>query len=369
MLVGFIVNPVAGLGGPPGLRGSDGGRASAALAAGSLPTAGRRAEAAVRSVMSSYAEEGIEPPEIITCGGEMGENVLRRCAYGRFRVVYSPDAQSRPEDTTKAASAMKVEGAAILIFAGGDGTARDIAAGAGEGMPVLGIPAGVKMYTGAFLYRPAELGNAMLELEGGIVGRKTDILDFANAGTAMESGVAVYGSISVPALASVQPGKSEEMLPGDEIEGIAAYIVEHLLPDDYYIMGTGSTVKGVLRALGHSTHPMGVDLLKGRVLVAEDAGERELSEQLKGVPPERIHLVVTPLGGNGFILGRGNQQISPPLIERIPRRNITIVSTSGKLRRAGTLHVDTGSNPADRSLRGVAEVLTGYAYWKVCEVS
>lgn len=366
---GLIVNPLAGVGGPKALRGSDGPLAADAISKGATMLAADRAREAIRSLIDAYSERQTDPPQVLVCGGPMGEDVLTDSGCEAFRVVYLPDSPTTPQDTVESARIMKEQGADLILFAGGDGTARDVVKGVGPEFPVLGIPAGVKMYTGIFLYRPAQLGRAVMEMEiNGLRTSQVNLLDFERQDKNEPSGLAKFGTVTVPLLDWVQTGKSESSSEEDELEGIGTYMREHLSADSYYVIGTGRTVKSILQGLGYDTPVLGVDLLQGDILKGRDLTDTELAGLLTGVDRNRIFFIVTPLGGNGFILGRGNQQISPLLLKGCPRENVIVVSTTSKVNKLGRLRVDTGDNSLDERLRGLTEVITGYGRRRVCVI-
>lgn len=367
MEAGLIVNPVAGVGGPKGLKGSDGTLAGSALDKGAVLTSGHRACEAFDSLIAEAQDELLNLPDIMTCSGSMGEDALRLSGYRNFTIVYEVNDQTTGRDTTEAARVMKERGADIIVFSGGDGTARDVVRGVGEDFPVIGIPAGVKMYTGVFLNRPSDLGRAMLDiLINGLRTTKVELLDFDRSSEDPSIGVGRYGRATIPVLQSIQAGKSEYPAEEEDLEGICSYLIEKMQNDTYYVMGTGSTVKAAVRMLGYVTPSLGVDIILGREMEASDVTDTDILSLLhKG---KRICVVVTPLGGNGFIFGRGNQQISPAFLSSIEREDLIILATREKINRLGVLRVDTGNAQLDSSLKGLVEVITGYASRKICEV-
>lgn len=370
MIVGFIVNPLAGIGGPKALKGSDGRLAESAIRLGAKAAAPEKARIAVASLLDALRDEGIEEPHLLTCSGPMGEESLKKAGYVNYSIVYSPKEVTAPEDTTNAAREMMVGGADIVLFTGGDGTARDVVAATGMKLPVLGIPSGVKMYSGAFLNTPGELGPAMIEiLTGGMKTARIELLDFDREPDGSEPAVAKYGQALTPVLSRVAGGKSEEPSVEEELEGISAYVIDSMISDCLYVMGTGSTVKFILRKLGYFTPVLGIDILINRKLVEKDVTDESLGRLLGGAEMKKVFLILTPLGGNGFILGRGNQQLTSSLVSSLPRENIIIIATKDKMNKLKELKVDTGDETVDRKLKGIVEVVTGYGLRMVSRIA
>lgn len=366
---GLIVNPVAGVGGPKAHKGSDGSIAAAAMAEGAVPLAGSRTREAIISLIASVHEEGVELPEMVTCSGSMGEQELVAAGFPGFSVIYNAPSVTSASDTARAAALMKEHGMDIILFAGGDGTARDVARAVGEEFPILGIPAGVKMYTGAFLNMPSDLGRALIQLmTQGIRTMKIELLDFSSQPDAGSIGVEVYGKASIPVISCSQAGKSEHPSTQEELDGISSRVLEKMKSGAYFVMGTGNTVKAIMRRLGHSTPVLGVDLLIGTRLLASDVTDERLTELLSGVPDESIFIVVSPIGGNGFLFGRGNQQIPSSIIGKAAGGNIIVVSTTEKMNRLRKLRVDSGDTMLDLKLKGIVEVITGYTTLRVSEI-
>ena len=364
---GLIVNPVAGVGGPKGLKGSDGSLAGSALEMGAVLISGQRTAEAFESLIREAQDELIQLPRIMTCSGKMGEDSLRQSGYRNFTIVYEAIEPTSDRDTTAAARIMKEKGADMIIFSGGDGTARDVVKGVGGGFPVIGIPAGVKMYTGIFLNRPSDLGRAVMDiLNKGLGTTSVELLDFGQASDGPNMGVGRYGKATIPLLQSIQAGKSEYPTADEDLEGISSYLVENMENESYYVMGTGSTVKNTVRMLGYMTPVLGVDIFRGKRLVASDVTDADLLSLLH--EGRRLHVIVTPLGGNGFIFGRGNQQISKTFIASLKKEDLIIVASREKINRLGVIRVDTGNTLLDSSLKGPVEVITGYASRKICEI-
>lgn len=358
--VGLIVNPIAGIGGAKALKGSDGQLADRAICLGAKPSAVRRAATALQSLRGRFVESGAEPPEILTCFGTMGQTSLLISEYGNWHAVYSHESsKSAALDTEIAAGCIESLGAEMIIFAGGDGTLRDVQKGLRLDTPVLGIPCGVKMYSGVFIERPEILGAAFQEyVESGYATYSRAMLDYEAQDT--PSGIRSFGQVRTPSVRSLQNSKEVIEEEEDYRGEIADYFVERMETSKHYIFGTGSTVKEIVRRLGKVTNFLGVDIFRGRTLLKEDATDSDINALFEKTAPEDIYIVVTPLGGNGFIFGRGNQQITSGALRKIPRENVIIVSPPGKLRSIDAVRTDTGDEELDRKFGGIVEVIKGY---------
>ncbi len=259
---------------------------------------------------------------------------------------------------------MAERGVDLLVFAGGDGTAVDVLRAVGERVPVLGIPSGVKMHSAVFAVSPRGAGElARRVAEGGV-------RDFAEAEVmdvdeeALRAGVIsprLYGYVLAPVAPSLVQGAKARSAPSERAsqEGIAAYVVEHVLGDDLCLIGPGTTTRAIMRALGLQKTVLGVDVVRRGRLVAADADERRLLE-LADEGPAKV--IVTPVGGQGFLFGRGNQQLSARVLERVGRGNIVVVATEAKLAALDgrPLLVDTGDPQLDAALAGYIRIVTGY---------
>lgn len=357
--LGLLVNPLAGLGGAVALKGSDGAAAARALERGAQPHASEKATRALHYLAAEST------PELFCWGGEMGETAAVEAGLDPW-VIGRPGEQSSPEDTTEAARALAEAGVDLLLFAGGDGTARDICAALGDQLPVLGIPAGCKMHSGVYAVNPEAAGRLLAGLSRGELVNldEAEVRDIDEA--AFREGRVVartYGTLRVPAesqqlLQQVKSGgRGSEELAHTEL---AARIAEDLENDTWYLMGSGSTVEAVMEELGLDNTLLGVDLVRNETLVAADVGADQILEHLADGAPARA--VTSFIGGQGHLFGRGNQQFSPEVIRRVGRDHLQIVATRGKLRglEGRPLLVDTGDPDLDQALCGLIPVLTGY---------
>jgi predicted polyphosphate/ATP-dependent NAD kinase len=356
---GLIVNPVAGIGGRVGLKGSDGVEIQKkALVLGAVPQSLNRAIQALERIKS------IDDLEIITYPGEMGEEAARACGFEPTVIGSIEPGETTPQDTVNAARKMLRLHVALLLFAGGDGTARDIYNAIAEELPALGIPAGVKIHSAVFGANPISAGDLAASYLWGKVSnlREAEVMDVDEE--AVRQGVVsakLYGYLKVPFQRRLLQGLKTPSSPGEQaaMAAIAADVVSKMEDGWLYIIGPGTTTRAITSRLGLDKTLIGVDVVAKDRLVAADVNESQLLELLEG---RRAKIVVTPIGGQGYIFGRGNQQISPKVIKKVGRDNILVVSTTGKIHslRGRPLWVDTGDRAVDEMLNGHIRVTTGY---------
>ncbi len=344
MIVGLIVNPIAGLGGPAGLKGSDGSEIQRrAIARGSVALAGHRAAIAVQALTKH------RPDTIVrTVAGAMGADAAPHAEV----ISLAAHQPTTSADTRAAVKALR--GVDVLMFAGGDGTARDVLDG-GPNSPVLGIPAGVKVYSGCFAISPAAAGLAASRFTGDA--EEAEVVDLdEDAYRAGSVGPRLYGTVRVPSVRVRLSGRKASTPPGT-VEGIARECVTRLREGVRYVLGPGTTTQAVGKALGLETSLLGVDVVLDGKLIGRDVAEAELYELVRGGPAEAVLSII---GGQGFVLGRGNQQLSPRVLSGL--RGMTVLGTQQKLAGLGgrPLLADTGDPEADRRVRGHVRVITGY---------
>ena len=359
--VGLIVNPVAGVGGAVALKGSDGSDLQAlAVSLGGKPRAATRTARTLRKLAAASAGGAIAWH---TWDGEMGARLLRDCGI-EPSVWGAAQGASSARDTRLAAQTLLRHGVELLVFAGGDGTARDVFEAVGTSLPVLGIPAGVKMHSGVFATTP-EVAAEVLErlLSGGLVrATRADVRDWNTHGA--DSAVVrpqFYGELLVPELGGFiqhtkEAGRESEALAVTEITAQLKEVVA-----DYpgpWVLGPGSTLAAIKTALGMRATLLGVDVMDQGIQVGEDVGAAWLEENAA----ESARLVLSFTRGQGFLIGRGNQQLSPTFLRRIGRPAITVVGTRTKLLSlAGRpLLVDTDDSALDQELTGLIEIIAGY---------
>lgn len=358
--IGLVINPFAGIGGAVGLKGSDGAATrEQALARGAQQKANERAAQALQMLLA-YAEQIVWH----TAAGEMGEGALRTLGFD-CEVVYQAPAQSNAEDTQAAIRKLLEHDIDLLVFAGGDGTARDVCSVVGEQVPVVGIPAGVKIHSGVYAVSPRAAGRVLQQLVSGQLTsvRLADVMDIDEQ--AFRQGqvrARRYGEMLVPGeleyMQAVKMGgkESDELVLTD----IADDITESMEDGALYIMGSGSTVEAIMQRMGLQNTLLGVDAVVDQQLVGRDMSAQDLEALCQRY--SQRYLVITLIGGQGHIFGRGNQQLSPAVIRAVGRDNIRLVATKTKLKalQGRPLRVDTGDLELDQSLSGFMQVTTGY---------
>lgn len=367
--LGVIVNPVAGMGGRVGLKGSDGVEIlRKARELGAQPEAPNRAEEALKVV--SKIKDNIE---IITYPHEMGEDECRAAGLVPRVVGSIRSGETTADDTQQAVQDMAEAGVDLMLFAGGDGTARNVYNAMGEKVPALGIPAGVKIHSAVYAVTPRCAGEvAQMFLKGQLMNiRVAEVMDIDE--DAFRSGVVtakLYGYLRVPEerryIQSVKSGGV--MAEKQHLQGISTYVIEAMENDDgYYIIGPGTTTRTIMEDLGLKNTLLGVDIVHRKKLIANDVSEKQLLYIIQG---NKAKIVLTVIGGQGHVFGRGNQQLSPRVIRKVGKKNITVIATKEKLLAltGRPLLVDTGDEVLNEELSGYFKVTTGYRDYTMYKV-
>jgi predicted polyphosphate/ATP-dependent NAD kinase len=347
--VGLIVNPIAGMGGAVGLKGTDGQTIlNQARSLGAKPIAPARAESFLSEL--SPAKKHLK---LVVGAGAMGEDEAERCGF-TCTVVGVKKSVTGAEDTKQTAEKIMEKSVDLLVFCGGDGTARDVLNAVGTKLPVLGVPTGVKMHSAVFAVTPRAAARvAMRFLWGDLPLREAEVMDVDEvAFRAGHVSAKLFGYVLTPYEPHlIQENKLASPMTENEVRNqaaIAIYIIEKMIPNVVYVMGPGTTTRTIFDLLDLKKTLLGVDLLCDKKIVCVDANEKQILEQIK---EKTAKIVVTPIGGQGFIFGRGNQQISPAVIRKIGLDNIVVIATESKLRNLKSLRVDTGDSSLDDALR------------------
>jgi predicted polyphosphate/ATP-dependent NAD kinase len=347
--VGFIVNPVAGMGGAVGLKGTDGAEVlRQALVLGAKPVAPIRAEAFLSELRQS--EMSIR---LLVGGGSMGADEAEACSLEHV-VVGERKSETSGEDTRKRAKLMLEEGVDLLVFCGGDGTARDVLSVADLRFPVLGVPTGVKMHSAVFAVTPQAAARVVVRfLAGELPLRESEVMDIDEK--AFREGhvsAELCGYVLAPFEPHlIQANKLASPMTESELRNqaaIAVYIIEEMKPDVLYVVGPGTTTRTIADLLDAKKTLLGVDVFLNKRIIARDVNEKQI---LNMIQDKKAKIIVTPIGGQGFVFGRGNQQLSSNVISRVGLDNIVVVATKSKLDSLRSLRIDTGDFELDSLFR------------------
>jgi predicted polyphosphate/ATP-dependent NAD kinase len=384
--LGLIVNPVAGVGGRVGLKGSDGAETlRKALELGASRDAPRRARLALERLVRLKGDL-----EVLAWSGEMGEDEARAVGFepqvlGTFagRRTYVACEQERergapvriscedfilttPADTRQAARGLAAAGADLIPFAGGDGTARDICAAIGDAVPVIGVPAGVKIHSAVYATTPAAAGDVaalfLHDRPSAVKLREGEVMDIDEEAFRDDRVSAhLYGYMTVPYARGLTQSAKAGGVAGEEraLNDIATEVIAGMEPGVLYILGPGTTTRTVMTRLGLRKTLLGVDAVLDGRLAGTDVTEAEVLRLLDEHAEARI--VVTVIGGQGHVFGRGNQQIGPAVIRKVGRGGVIVIATQTKLLslEGRPLLVDTGDPVLDAGLCGYVKVVTG----------
>ncbi len=343
------------MGGAVGLKGTD-GLAHEARCRGAKPMALERAKMSL-GLLAKEAGNLI----FFTCGGEMGEDALKECGLNHI-VVYKASNESSSKDTKAACKAFLENDVDLILFCGGDGTARDVSSVACEA-PILGIPAGVKMHSGVFAISPEAAAELALDYaRGSLLAGETEVVDvdeelyrFGELQTRLYSLARTpYKPVLIQERKRIYSSGNEEEFKAQ----IALFASEFMRDGSAYILGAGTTTGKIAEYLGVEKTLLGVDVIQDGKTIIKDASEKDLLGLLDKA--KNIKIIVSPIGAQGFIFGRGSQQISAAVLRLVGVENLIIVSTPHKLADLSHLLVDTGDQEIDRALAGRRRVVTGY---------
>jgi predicted polyphosphate/ATP-dependent NAD kinase len=356
--LGFIVNPIAGMGGAVGLKGTDGKDIlERAVSLGAEPIAPARAETFLQELKPAK-----ECLQLMVGAGCMGEDEARNQGY-IFRVFGEKRKETKADDTLEVAGRIAEKGVDLLVFCGGDGTARDVLNAVDSKLPVLGVPTGVKMHSAVFAVGPRAAARIALKFLWNQLNLwEAEVMDVDEK--AFREGrvsAKLHGYVLSPYEPTlIQGSKIASPMTESNLRNqaaIAIYIIENMKPDIPYVVGPGTTTRTIGDLLDAKKTLLGVDIFHNNMIVAKDVNEKQILELIKG---KTARIIVTPIGGQGFVFGRGNQQISPKVIKQVGLENITVIATENKLKNLKTLRVDTGDPELDASFRGSIKVVTDY---------
>lgn len=357
---GLVINPFAGIGGRVGLKGSDGEQIrQQAFELGAKQLAGIK----TKNCLNQFSEF-FEKIEFYTVAGDMGQSICEELNLN-YKVIYQANQPSSARDTLEAVKLLQQQGLDLLLFAGGDGTARNIFEVHDDKLAVLGIPAGVKIHSGVYAVSAEAAGLLILDLiQGNLLSLVTaDVVDIDEQ--AFREGrvkARKYGYLPIPSslvyMQAVKNGNQE--IESLVVDDIAAEVIESMQDDTYYVIGSGTTCAAIMQQLGLENTLLGSDIIYQQSLFKSDAVEKDLISLIE--QKVKIQLIITIIGGQGHILGRGNHQISPQVVRAVGWDNIQVIATKSKIEGLSgrPLLVDTGDIELDHELYGLKKVVTGY---------
>lgn len=356
--LGLIVNPIAGMGGSIGLKGTDGDLAVTARARGAMPVAAGRAATAL-----STLEELRADLIVVTWSGEMGESVVRKAGLNSIIHGTADDGATTADDTKAAATSILEDNVDLLLFVGGDGTARDLLDVVDARIPLLGVPSGVKMHSAVFAATARAAGQVarsyLLADDRESLLQDAEIMDREPPGpdnSAMSP--KLYGMVRTPQLSFLVPGaKSSSRLTERAALDAAVRRAREMIDDERVsLIGPGSTMQLIKREFGFEGTPLGVDAVADGQCLGRDLNEQAILELIEDRP---ARIVVSVVGGQGFLFGRGNQQLSARVIRQVGTDNIVVISSLEKLTALprSCLLVDTGDERLDAELAGHMKIL------------
>ncbi|MEJ2126382.1 MAG: ATP-NAD kinase family protein [Candidatus Bathyarchaeota archaeon] len=364
--VGFIVNPIAGMGGAVGLKGTDGTEIlEKAVSLGAKPVAPARAELFLKAL------EPVKEDIMLLVGpGLMGETEAKNqgCDY---KVFGEQKTDTKPEDTITVAKTIAAQTVELLVFCGGDGTARDVLKAVDVKTPVLGVPTGVKMHSAVFGIDPKSAARiASQYLYGFLPLWEAEVMDIdENQFRQGRVSARLHGYLISPYEPSlIQGAKMASPMTESELRNQAAmavYIIEEMQDEVVYVISAGTTTRTIGDLLDQKKTLLGVDIFVNKKIVAKDVNEQQILQAIAG---KKAKIIVTPIGGQGFVFGRGNQQISPKVIRKIGKENIIVIATENKMKHLRRLKVDTGDPELDAEFAGTIKVVTDYKIEKVVKI-
>lgn len=365
--LGLVINPFAGIGGQAALKGSDGSEIVSQAQAKGYQGRGEDRAVQTLSLIAPYQRR----IRLYTWGGAMGENAATRAGFTPEVIGRQSSEVSNSNDTQIAAKALMEHGVDLILFAGGDGTARDIFTAIGDNFPALGVPAGVKMHSGCYAISPRGAGEIVRLLLDG------DLVDIGPAEVRdLDEELVRQGRVAARYFGELQVPREGQFLQhtkdsGREVESlvladIAADVVEQMDDKTLYILGPGTTTKAVADELGINKTLLGVDLVMAGNLERADIDAQDLRGYLQSywdVDRQRpVKIILTATGGQGHLLGRGNQQLTPDILRAVGRDNLITLATKTKLTglQGRPLLLDSGDETLDQEWSGYLSMITGY---------
>ena len=382
--IGFFLNPIAGMGGKVALKGTDGKDIlQRAIKLGAEPIAQYKALNFFKALKNSTTHTKLI---FMIPRGKMGENIFinEKELFRKFKIdiiqnIAIPDITSAIDTRAITAELIK-RNVDLILFVGGDGTAQDVYSVTGSKFPILGLPSGVKIHSGVFA-KSVEKGAEIIDnfVHESIRYMNAEIIDLDESDFRNNIlNTRLYGTALVPQLptlmqltkTSSQEYDSEE----ENVNGIRNYLKDEISPETLYFLGSGTTIKRISSIFGEEIYNkkslLGIDAVWNNEIIGIDLSEKQILDLIEEHSTHPIRIILTPIGGQGFILGRGNQQLSPDVLQRVGIDSIYIVSTKLKINSLenSILHVDTGDFILDRRFKGFHKVLVDYKEYRMLKI-
>jgi predicted polyphosphate/ATP-dependent NAD kinase len=370
--IGFIINPIAGMGGRVGLKGTD-GVLKKAIELGAKPISPKKAHEMLKEFTSNFSNGEIT---WYTSKGIMGSNQLENVGIKNIDIIYeTTKTDTSAEDTKKICEKFLEKKVDLILFCGGDGTARDIFEIIGNKIPILGIPSGVKMHSGAFGINISATAKILKDfIKNDLTIGEIEIMDLdEELYREGQWNIRLFGiAKGIVEPTYIQVGKSfYDTITDEEIKDeLAEHIIEEIEEknDFLYLFGSGGTIDYIAKKINLDNTLLGIDAIYNKKIVGKDLNENKILKLLKKY--QKVKLILSPIGAQGFILGRGNLQLSPEVIKKIGTENIIVISTPSKLANTPFIRVDTGDRKLDKEFAelGYIMVVTGYRFSRVVKI-
>jgi predicted polyphosphate/ATP-dependent NAD kinase len=377
--IGILANPDAGLGGRLGLKGSD-GQAELARSKGAEDRSGPRLESMLEHFSRIHRAESSQI-EWITSTGRMGtEWIPVELDFGTISEVHQSPGKTSASDTQDAVARLLENGIDLLVYSGGDGTTRDIVSSLSDSetpeLPVIGVPSGVKMHSGCFASSPKAAAEVLSAwIQGDLLVSSTEVLDLDEE--LYRKGkwvVRLYAEAFSPNSPRWMQGSKELIQTESEEEiiiGLSNHIEESIVDEGHLVIwGSGGTLREIGGNIGFELTTLGIDATIGSEKVGTDLAESGIIEILDSHDGP-VTLLLSPMGGQGFLIGRGNLQLSPSVLSSIGIDNILGVVTPAKLLTVRALRIETGDDSLDQEFasKRYMKVLQGYRTTRILPVS
>ena len=378
--IGVLVNPDAGLGGRLGFKGSD-GRADEARSSGAKDRAGPRMMEAITHIFNLIQSKKCLEFDLFVCGGKMGSDWIKEIPFPNLKVIGDWQGKTSAKDTTLAVELLLEEDVDLIMYAGGDGTTRDIIETLESleslELPLIGVPSGVKMYSGCFAEDTLAAAEVLAAWINGDLGfSTTEVLDMDEESYRLgEWKIDMFGQAITPASPLwIQGSKHQVQAVGEDevLESLSEHILEIYVENEncLIIWGAGGSLNKIANLCNLDTTLLGIDISKGNKLIGTDLSEKELISILDNYSENEIVLLLSPMGGQGFLIGRGNLQLSPDVLKKIGIDNIMGVATPAKLLSISRIRIDTGDTSLDKEIRGkkYVKIIQGYRTIKIVKI-